>query len=65
MRLNKYYATGSCTTKHSDLPKGYFIEHNAAINMYRLNHKRGVPSYVAGYTPHLKALQLAAKRVAK
>lgn len=54
-----YYATGANTQKVVDLDDGWYLEHNTAIDMYRLNHARKIPIHMMGYTPHRAALVLS------
>lgn len=57
MRKQKYYCTGNNTAVQEEFPLGYVIEHNSAINMWRINHKKGIPFFLMGYSPHLTTLK--------
>jgi|GEM_PF-4285701 len=41
----------------SAVRSGYYIEYNPNIKMYRINHKKGVPLELMGYSSHVKALE--------
>lgn len=56
-RRYKYWATGPNTTTFESYDHGYSIQHNTSLDMYRINHKKGVPLFLMGYNPHLEALR--------
>ncbi len=56
-RKQQYYCTGKYTTRCEILTEGYFIEHNSAIGMYRVNHLDCVPYFIMGYENNKDSLR--------
>lgn len=56
-RRFKYFATGVETVVYKEYDNGYFIEFNPNVKMYRINHPKGVPLKLMGYSPHPQVLE--------
>jgi len=52
-----YYATGNNTTKCEEVAAGYYLEHNSAIGVWRINHDEFLPKELMGYSPHPRVLR--------
>lgn len=57
--MRKYWATSKDIIRE-DIPaltqKGWWLEYNPNIGMYRLNRKGNMPRELMGYSNHKKAL---------
>lgn len=55
-RRYKYFVTGNNTVEETTLKDGYVLEFNKSLQMWRINHPKGVPLRHMGYSPHRKSL---------
>lgn len=61
--MSVYYATGEDTHVVREFTKGWVLEYNPNIKMYRLNRTKGpVPLRYQGYSPHPKVLMAFIKQ---